>query len=72
MKLSDNIKPILALTIIGLSFTYFFLMMFVAITPDPQVIIAIIAFGTTALNYYFGSTTGQAKKDEVIADLTKK
>jgi len=70
--ISDNVKPIIALMVVMLSFTYFYLCTFGNVEPDPQIIIAIVgALGNTQ-SYYFGSSTGTAKKDETISDLAKK
>jgi hypothetical protein len=65
--ISDNIKPILALLIVVLSFTYFFAILIIDKKVDPQVSIAIVALSSAATGYYFGSTTGSSKKDETIS-----
>ena len=70
--ISDDIKPIIALLVVILSFTYFYLCTFGNVNPDPQIIIAIVAALGNTQNYYFGSSTGTAKKDETISDLAKK
>lgn len=70
--LSDHIKSILALILIVLGFGYFFLCTFGDFEADPQIIIAIVALMTNAVNYFFGSSTGGTKKDETIAELSKK
>lgn len=63
---SDNIKPILALTIIILGFAYFFMTTFTEIKPNDQILIAIVGIMSLAGGYYFGSSSGNAKKDEII------
>jgi len=70
--ISDNIKPTIALMVVVLSFTYFFLCTFGEVNPDPQIIIAIVAALGNTQSYYFGSSTGAARKDETISDLAKK
>lgn len=71
--LTEYIKPIIAILVVLASFSYFFFTYFVGkAQADPQVIIAIIAALTQVLSYYYGSSQGTAKKDEVISDLTKK
>jgi len=69
--ISDNIKPILALTIVLLGFSYFFTCLLMQVKGDPQVTIAIVGVMGTAAGYYFGSSTGTAKKDETIQELSK-
>lgn len=70
--LNDNIKPILALFIVGMGFTYFFMCAIFNVEQDPQTTIAIVSLMSMAAGYYFGSSTGAAKKDETISDLAKK
>jgi len=66
MKLSDNIKPVLALLVVICTFTYFFVVLFSDHKPDPQIIIALVAAMQIPLSYYFGNSSGSAKKDEII------
>lgn len=70
--LNDNIKPILALLIVILGFSYFFMCSIRDIKPDPQIVIAMVASVSMATGYYFGSSQGSAKKDEVLADAVVK
>lgn len=72
MKLSDNIKPALAICIMVLGFGYFFTTTFTGTEPNDQILIAIVGLMTLAGNYYFGNSSGSAKKDETISDLSKK
>lgn len=72
MKLSDNIKPALAICIMVLGFTYFFVTTFTGTEPNDQILIAVVSLMTLACNYYFGNSSGSAKKDETISDLSKK
>lgn len=65
--LNDNIKPVLSLCVCVLSFFYFFYCVVTSVAPNPQILIAIVASLGNVLNYWFGSSSGSAKKDEVIA-----
>lgn len=67
----DSIKPILALVITTGAFSYFFLVTFTDRKPDPQIITAIVFLSGIPASYYFGSSSGAAKKDQTIQDLTK-
>lgn len=62
----DNIKPMLALLIVVLSFTYFFVSLFKTDTVDPQVIIAIVGMVSAATAYYYGATTSSNNKPTTI------
>lgn len=64
----DNMKGILAFVVVLASFSYFFLISFLEKNADPQVIIAIVAANTNVLQYYFGSSQGANKKDQIISD----
>lgn len=68
--LNDNIKPLLALVIIIFGFSYFFMCSIRNIKPDPQILIAMVAAVSTATGYYFGSSSGSSKKDDILADQT--
>lgn len=70
--LSDNVKTILAIVIVILGFTYYFVNLFNNTKPNDQILIAIVALTTQVVNYYFGNTSGNVKKDETINELTKK
>lgn len=65
--LNNNIKPILALVIVILGFGYFYMCSIRDIKPDPQILIAIVGSLGTVLGFFFGSSAGSAKKDEVLA-----
>lgn len=73
MKINIELfKLIIAAVVVLLSFAYFFITYFqVKNQSDPQVIIAIVAALTQVLNYFFGSSQSNAKKDEAISDLSK-
>lgn len=64
--LNDNIKPILALLIVALGFSYFFMCSLRDIKPDPQILIAMVASVSAATGYYFGSSQGSSKKDDAL------
>lgn len=66
----DNFKGIIAAFVVLCSFAYFFFVSVRAIKADPQIIIAIVAAMQNVLNYYFGSSQGAAKKDQLISDLS--
>jgi len=66
--LSDNIKPVLGLIIISAGIVYFFICLDINREPNG----AMIGLVSMAAGYYFGSSTGTAKKDETISDLAKK
>lgn len=70
--LNDNIKPLLALVIVILGFSYFFMCSIRDIKPDPQILIAFVAAISGATGYYFGSSQGSSKKDDTIADAQAK
>lgn len=63
--LQDNIKPILALVIVILGISYFYMCSIRNIKPDPQILIAIVASISATTGYYFGSSQGSSKKDEI-------
>lgn len=70
--ISDNIKSIIAIIVVISSFTYFFVVSFTGIKADNQVLIAIVGTLGIVTGYYFGTSQGSQKKDEIINDLTKK
>lgn len=65
-------KIILAYMVVFASFAYFFITYYNGnAQSDPQVIIAIVAALTQVLNYFFGSSQSNIKKDETIANMMK-
>lgn len=70
-KITDQIKPVLAFTVVILGFAYFFLCTFTGVHANDQILIAIVGSMTMALGYYFGNSSGSAKKDEVIQEQIK-
>jgi len=72
-NIKELIKPILVLLIIILGFSYFFATTFTETKPNDQILIAIVGLMTGACGYYFGYSSGSAKKDEIINEqLTNK
>lgn len=70
--LNDNIKPLLALVIVILGFSYFFMCSIRDIKPDPQILIAMVASVSMATGYYFGSSQGSSKKDDTLSESLNK
>lgn len=71
-NLNNNIKPILALLIVILGFSYFYMCSIRNIKPDPQILIAIVASVSGATGYYFGSSQGSSKKDDALVEQVSK
>lgn len=67
----ENLKGLIAIFVIACSFTYFFVITFFEKQADPQVIIAIVSANSVVLSYYFGSSQGSNKKDELLANINK-
>lgn len=59
----DNIKPILALIVLLLGFSYFYMCSIRNIKPDPQILIAIVSAVGQVLSYFFGSSTKSNTSD---------
>lgn len=70
-KLNNIVKPLLAVLIVLLSFTYFFTVTFIG-TENPQILIAVVAMDSAIIGYYYGSSSGTAKKDETIQTMIDK
>lgn len=69
MKLfSDNIKAILGFIIIVSGIAYLFVCLYLKQSPDGGML-GLIGMAT---GYFFGSSTGSAKKDEAIQKLAEK
>ena len=64
--LTDNIKAILALVIVILGFGYFYMCSIRDLKPDPQILIAFVSSIGVCIGYYFGSSSGSAKKDDAL------
>lgn len=62
--INENIKSVLALiTVIG-GFSYFYMCSIRNIKADPQILIAFVSTISLVTGYFYGSSSGQAKKDE--------
>jgi amino acid transporter len=71
-KLSGNIKSIIALLVVIMTYAIFFIVLFRYATDNnavSQVIIAVVSALSAILGYFFGYSQGAAKKDETIANL---
>lgn len=64
--LNDNIKAVLAIIIVILGFGYFYMCSIRELKPDPQILIAFVASIAGVTGYFFGSSSGSAKKDDVL------
>jgi hypothetical protein len=70
--INEHIKPLLAITIVLLGFTYYFVNLFNHTKPNDQILIAIVSLTSSVVSYYFGASTGTTKKDETIQKLADK
>lgn len=70
--LNDNIKPVLALIVVILGFSYFYMCSIRDLKPDPQILIAYVSTISLATGYYFGSSSSSSKKDDVLTQATNK
>ncbi len=70
-QVNENIKSIIALSIVYFSFGYFFAIAFLGFSADPQVLIAVVAALSGVLGYYFGASSGSSKKDDTISNMAK-
>lgn len=68
---ADHIKSIIALTIIVSGIGYFYITTLAHISPNDQIVIAIVAFINMVLGYFFGTTQNSSKKDDTIQELSK-
>lgn len=69
----DNIKPILGMTIVVMTYVIFIICLFMFredINVISQIIIAVVGGFGVATGYYFGYSQGASKKDDKISDLT--
>jgi len=64
--LSANIKSLLSVLVIVLTFAYFFFCFVASVKPDPQILIAVVAANGQVLSYWFGSSSGSSKKDDAL------
>lgn len=72
--LPANLKGFLGILTLIFVFGWLIAVTFLPVKVDKdilaQILIAIVAFGKDIYNYFFGSTQGSAKKDEMIASMT--
>lgn len=66
--LSNNIKSILSVIVVGFSFAYFFMCSVRGIKPDPQILIAVVGANGIVLGYWFGSSSSSSKKDDALVN----
>ena len=74
--LNKLVTPILALGSVILSFSLFAVLIFIDVKAEAKDILIYIlgvlsAAVTQILSYYFGSSSGQADKEEKLKELTK-
>ena len=74
--LNKLVTPILALGSVILSFSLFAVLIFIDVKAEAKDILIYIlgvlsAAVTQILSYYFGSSSGQAEKEEKLKELTK-
>lgn len=74
--LAKNIVPVLALGCLGLSFILFYQVFWIGVTPEKKETLIYIlgvlsSMDMAILTYYFGSSSGSAKKTEMIEEVMK-
>jgi ABC-type siderophore export system fused ATPase/permease subunit len=73
--LNKIITPILALSVIALTFVLFYILMFKQVGAEKDIIIYVLgvlsAVCTQVVSYYFGSSQGSAQKQTQIDKLIK-
>jgi ABC-type siderophore export system fused ATPase/permease subunit len=73
--LNKIITPILALSVIALTFVLFYILMFKPVGAEKDIIIYVLgvlsAVCTQVVSYYFGSSQGSAQKQTQIDKLIK-
>lgn len=70
--ITDNIKAILSLIIVVMTYTIFIIILFRYANDNnavSQVIIAVVGGFGVATGYYFGYSQGSSKKDETLATM---
>jgi len=70
--ITDNIKSILALIIVAMTYFIFIVILFRYANDNnavSQVIIAVVGGFGVATGYYFGYSQGSSKKDETLATM---
>ena len=71
-EIKINLKIILSVTTLVLSFAYFFIMLCFNKKSDAQIITAIVALNMTVFNFEFGSSAGSVSKDKIIKNMSDK
>jgi len=71
-QISENIKSILALIIVVMSYGYFFGVTFFGLEEQSQILMAIVGTLGFITGYYFASSHSSAKKDETISRMSFK
>ena len=73
--LNKIVTPILALSVIALTFVLFYILMFKQVGAEKDIIIYVLgvlsAVCTQVISYYFGSSQGSAQKQTQIDKLIK-
>ena len=73
--LNKIVTPILALSVIALTFVLFYILMFKQVGAEKDIIIYVLgvlsAVCTQVVSYYFGSSQGSAQKQTQIEKLIK-
>jgi ABC-type siderophore export system fused ATPase/permease subunit len=73
--LNKIVTPILALSVIALTFVLFYILMFKQVGAEKDIIIYVLgvlsAVCTQVVSYYFGSSQGSAQKQSQIDKLIK-
>jgi ABC-type siderophore export system fused ATPase/permease subunit len=73
--LNKIVTPILALSVIALTFVLFYILMFKPVGAEKDIIIYVLgvlsAVCTQVISYYFGSSQGSAQKQTQIDKLIK-
>lgn len=75
--LNKNIVPLLAIGCLSLSFILFYQVFWVGVTPDKKEVLIYIlgvlsSMDMAVLSYYFGSSSGSAKKMAIIENSINK
>jgi len=74
--INKNIVPALAIGVISLSFILFYQVFWVGVSPDKKEVLVYIlgvlsSMDMAILTYYFGSSSGSARKSEVIEKMMR-
>jgi len=73
--LNKIVTPILALSVIALTFALFYILMFKQVGTEKDIIIYVLgvlsAVCTQVISYYFGSSQGSAQKQSQIDKFLK-